>query len=58
MEKEKSNTANETLEGEIYTHKMMHFLREPAIRVAIQQLNLPMGSRGLDAGCGIGLITK
>lgn len=58
MEKEKSNTAIETLEAEIYTHKMMYFLREPAIRVAIQQLNLPMGSRGLDAGCGIGLITK
>jgi SAM-dependent methyltransferase len=29
-------------------------LREPAIRGAIQALNLPPGSRGLDAGCGIG----
>jgi len=32
-----------------------HVLREPAIRSAIQALQLPPGSRGLDAGCGIGL---
>jgi ubiquinone/menaquinone biosynthesis C-methylase UbiE len=30
-------------------------LREPVLRSAIQALQLPMGSRGLDAGCGIGL---
>jgi ubiquinone/menaquinone biosynthesis C-methylase UbiE len=30
-------------------------LVEPAIRAAIQALQLPLGSRGLDAGCGIGL---
>jgi demethylmenaquinone methyltransferase/2-methoxy-6-polyprenyl-1,4-benzoquinol methylase len=30
-------------------------LREPIIRSAIQALELPVGSRGLDAGCGIGL---
>lgn len=30
-------------------------LREPVIRSAIQALQLPLGSRGLDAGCGIGL---
>jgi len=30
------------------------FLREPSIRSAIQALQLPSGSRGLDAGCGIG----
>jgi len=30
------------------------FLREPVIRDAIQALQLPPGSRGLDAGCGIG----
>lgn len=29
-------------------------LIEPAVRLAIQQLQLPPGSRGLDAGCGIG----
>ena len=30
-------------------------LREPVIRAAIQAMQLPMGSHGLDAGCGIGL---
>jgi demethylmenaquinone methyltransferase/2-methoxy-6-polyprenyl-1,4-benzoquinol methylase len=30
-------------------------LRDPVIRSAIQALQLPLGSRGLDAGCGIGL---
>jgi demethylmenaquinone methyltransferase/2-methoxy-6-polyprenyl-1,4-benzoquinol methylase len=32
-----------------------HRLREPALRSAIQALQLPSGSRGLDAGCGFGL---
>ena len=30
-------------------------LRDPAIREAIRMLDLPEGSDGLDAGCGIGL---
>jgi ubiquinone/menaquinone biosynthesis C-methylase UbiE len=30
-------------------------LREPILRAVIQALKLPAGSRGLDAGCGIGL---
>jgi len=30
-------------------------LREPTLRAIIQALNLPMSSRGLDVGCGIGL---
>jgi SAM-dependent methyltransferase len=30
-------------------------LREPLLRSVIQELRLPKGSRGLDAGCGIGL---
>jgi demethylmenaquinone methyltransferase/2-methoxy-6-polyprenyl-1,4-benzoquinol methylase len=30
-------------------------LREPVLRTAIQALNLPHGSQGLDVGCGIGL---
>ena len=29
-------------------------LREPVLRSAIRALQLPAGSRGLDAGCGIG----
>ena len=33
-------------------------LREPVIRSAIQSLQLPKGSKGLDAGCGIGTLTK
>ncbi|MBA7653520.1 2-phytyl-1,4-beta-naphthoquinone methyltransferase [subsurface metagenome] len=39
-----------------YAHKLhlSDFLREPVIRSAIQALQLPSGSRGLDAGCGIG----
>jgi len=32
-------------------------LRESVIRSAIQALELPAGSRGLDAGCGIGSLT-
>lgn len=39
---------------------MMHAtypLREPVLRSAIHVLNFPVGSRGLDAGCGIGLPT-
>lgn len=32
-------------------------LREPVLRSAIKALQLPGGSRGLDAGCGIGLQT-
>jgi ubiquinone/menaquinone biosynthesis C-methylase UbiE len=36
---------------------LSNFLREPALRSAIQTLQLPAGSRGLDAGCGIGLHT-
>lgn len=30
-------------------------LREPAVKNALQRLKLPESSRGLDAGCGIGL---
>lgn len=30
-------------------------LREPVIQSVIQELGLPLGSHGLDAGCGIGL---
>jgi len=40
-----------------YAHKLYlaDLLRESVIRSAIQALQLPSGSRGLDAGCGIGL---
>ncbi len=41
---------------EVYAERLatIHPLREPAIRAAIEALELPAGSRGLDAGCGIG----
>jgi demethylmenaquinone methyltransferase/2-methoxy-6-polyprenyl-1,4-benzoquinol methylase len=32
-------------------------LREPALRSILQSLQLPYGSHGLDAGCGVGLQT-
>jgi len=35
----------------------VHRLTEPAVRSAIRALKLPAGSRGLDAGCGIGTHT-
>ena len=34
--------------------RLGHRITEPAIREAISSLGLPPGSRGLDAGCGIG----
>ena len=33
----------------------MHRLREPTFREMISDLRLPEGSRGMDAGCGVGL---
>lgn len=35
----------------------VHRVTEPAIRSAIRTLQLPLGSRGLDAGCGVGTHT-
>jgi len=35
--------------------RVTHSLRVPALRSAIRALRLSLGSRGLDAGCGIGL---
>jgi demethylmenaquinone methyltransferase/2-methoxy-6-polyprenyl-1,4-benzoquinol methylase len=37
--------------------ELSHPLREPVIRTVIESLRLPVGSFGLDAGCGIGLYT-
>jgi len=56
MENEKNDTPEKTTETDIYAHKLAlaDLLREQAIRSAIQGLKLPLGSRGLDAGCGIG----
>ena len=42
----------------VKTAYVSNTLREPVLRSAIQALNFPSGSRGLDAGCGIGLQAK
>jgi len=41
---------------DVYARKLYlsDFLREPVIRSALEALRFPPGSRGLDAGCGIG----
>ena len=50
------STASVPIDTATYAHKLYlsDCLREPVIRSAIQALQLPSGSRGLDAGCGIG----
>ena len=42
---------------ELYIQRLIETdpLRGPLLRTVIQSLQLPQGSRGLDAGCGIGL---
>ncbi|MCD4703749.1 MAG: class I SAM-dependent methyltransferase [Methanosarcinaceae archaeon] len=44
-------------EADDYAHRLYvsHALREPVLRSVIRALQLPRGSLGLDAGCGIGL---
>ena len=58
MTEKKTYPSDESLESKIYTHKMLWYLREPVVQGAIQCLNLPAGSCGLDVGCGIGHITQ
>ncbi len=57
MENEENSTSSEAPDTDTYIQRLMVFntLREPTLRSAIQALQLPSGSRGLDAGCGIGL---
>ncbi len=45
------------IDADTYIHKLAITspLMEPVVQAAIQALRLPLGSRGLDAGCGIGL---
>jgi len=45
------------MDSEAYIQSLLMFnpLREPTLREMVRALNLPHGSRGLDAGCGIGL---
>ncbi len=57
MGNKKDDTASRVPDGDTYADCLwrINLLREPAIRSAIRALPLPPGSRGLDAGCGIGL---
>ncbi len=57
MAKEMNSIAGKLPEMDAYAQKLAvsNPLVEPAVRSAIQALHLPPGSRGLDAGCGIGL---
>ena len=48
----------QNLETEIYYHECLYQFRESLLHSIIKSLNIPSGSRGLDAGCGIGIITK
>ena len=54
---EKKGGAGRSRDTDAYARRLSlsNLLREPAIRSAIRALHLPSGSRGLDAGCGIGL---
>jgi ubiquinone/menaquinone biosynthesis C-methylase UbiE len=57
MAKEMNSIAGKLPEMDIYAQRLAvsNPLIEPVIRSAIQALQVPPGSRGLDAGCGIGL---
>lgn len=59
MGNERDSSAGRHGDMDAYAHTLsvVDPLRQPAIRSAIQTLNLPSGSRGLDAGCGIGCHT-
>jgi demethylmenaquinone methyltransferase/2-methoxy-6-polyprenyl-1,4-benzoquinol methylase len=57
MESEEENATTKAAEADNIARVLSasNPLRELLIRSAIQALQLPSGSRGLDAGCGIGL---
>jgi demethylmenaquinone methyltransferase/2-methoxy-6-polyprenyl-1,4-benzoquinol methylase len=56
MENDKDGTAGKApdMDSIAQSLSLSDSLREPVIRSAIQALQLPLRSRGLDAGCGIG----
>jgi ubiquinone/menaquinone biosynthesis C-methylase UbiE len=57
MEPEKENTIK-TIELEIATYECLNKFREPLVNSIIKSLHIPAESKGLDAGCGIGYVTK
>jgi demethylmenaquinone methyltransferase/2-methoxy-6-polyprenyl-1,4-benzoquinol methylase len=56
MENERNGKPEKAAETDLYAQKLAlsDLLREQVIRSAIRALELPLGSLGLDAGCGIG----
>lgn len=56
MRNKKNNNVSKVPDTDTYVQRLQlsDFLRKPVIRSAIRALQLPLGSRGLDAGCGIG----
>jgi demethylmenaquinone methyltransferase/2-methoxy-6-polyprenyl-1,4-benzoquinol methylase len=48
---------DDKMDTNIYIQRLLEAnpLREPLLRTVIESLKLPRGSKGLDAGCGIGL---
>jgi len=56
MENKEDSLINQIIKTNDYAHELYlaDFLRGTVIRSAIHELKLPLGSRGLDAGCGIG----
>ncbi len=56
MGNRKTDAADRAAGKDAYAHKLYlsDFLREPVIRAALEALQFSPGSRGLDAGCGIG----
>ncbi len=46
------------IENEISTYICLNQFREPLLKKIIKLLEFPVGSTGLDAGCGIGFITN
>ncbi|TFF85424.1 MAG: class I SAM-dependent methyltransferase [Promethearchaeota archaeon] len=46
------------MEDEIYAYECLTSFREPIIVSIMESLNIPRGSSGLDAGCGIGSIAR
>jgi demethylmenaquinone methyltransferase/2-methoxy-6-polyprenyl-1,4-benzoquinol methylase len=57
MENGENTAVKRNLDNDYYIHMLsvFHPLRESILRSALEVLQLPSGSRGLDAGCGIGL---
>lgn len=57
MGNERNSIAPKGPEMDAYAQRLAvsNPLIEPVVRSAIQALQIPPGSRGLDAGCGIGL---